>query len=74
MKYTNDALEIDGLGYSIEVETEEDDFDWDMSTLVINKVVDLEMDGHQPTIEPTDYHYTKVEEHLVYEGAFKLIS
>ena len=74
MEYKNDALEIDGLGYNIQVDILEDDFDWDFSTLEINEVVDLEMDGNQPPIEPTDYHYTKVEEYLVNEGAFKLAS
>lgn len=74
MKYVNEELEIDGLGYSIEVETDDDDFDWDLSTLTINRVVDLDMNEHQPTIKPTDYHYRKVEQYLVYEGAFKLIS
>lgn len=71
-KYTNDFLEIDGLGYQIEVEIDEDEFDWELSTLTINRVCDLDKNEGQDLIAATDWHYNKIEEYLINEGAFKL--
>lgn len=73
MKYTNQELEIDGLSYSIEIDVIENEYEWDNASLLINKVVDLDLnEGNSITV--TDWHYEQVQNHLDAVGPFELLS